>query len=163
MCSVPYAPFQLTLRVLAGGKPDGSSNFGRARRGSHTWPAIAIYQSRHLTEVMVPSFPAPGSPTSDLPAGSSGITGTSSDRRLKEKPRWKQRGHEVRREPWETMSGRTVPGTTAITKNSYQPIRERSPSYQSDRELGLTRRTGGMALNFPSRRSSVQPSSWTIR
>ena len=72
------------------------------------------------------------------------------------------------------MSGRTVPGTTAITKISYQPIVRAAPLLrrsiaieapvaQVDRELGLTRRTGGMALNVPSRRSRVQPSSWTIR
>jgi hypothetical protein len=44
------------------------------------------------------------------------------------------------------------------------PARSSSPATQADRELGITGRGGGMALNRPSLwRTSRQFSSWTIR
>jgi hypothetical protein len=74
MCSVPHATFLLTLPVLAGGRPYGSSNFGRARHGSPTWRAIDIYRPRHLSEATAPSFQAPDLRTLALPTGWSGIS-----------------------------------------------------------------------------------------
>ena len=72
------------------------------------------------------------------------------------------------------MSGRTVAGYNGRRAGSFASCADEhvdsqgcadyaARETQADRELGIGRRAGGLALKRPSRRSSTQPSSCTIR